>query len=99
MNAYSCLAADIGRGRRENRTNAIALPALIPGAVVFALLTTFIAQSYANSPQNDPETNAPLIRPATSIIALLLFLCTLSGKRQFHASQDKSRRGSRIAFD
>ncbi|HEV7512704.1 MAG TPA: TonB-dependent receptor [Candidatus Acidoferrum sp.] len=63
MRAYACLAADIWRGRREIRTNASAYPALKPSfaaAAVFALLTIFTPQSYSNSPQNDPEANAPL---------------------------------------
>jgi iron complex outermembrane receptor protein len=63
MNGCSYPALPIGRGTEEIGRDAIKYAAMRPSrqaAAVFGLLTLFTAQSYANSPQNDPETNAPL---------------------------------------
>jgi iron complex outermembrane recepter protein len=63
MNGCSYPALPIGRGTEEIGTDAIKYAAMRPSrqaAAVFGLLTLFATDTYANSPQNDPETNAPL---------------------------------------
>jgi iron complex outermembrane recepter protein len=63
MNGYACPAGSIGRGRREIGTTAITYSALRSSrraAAVFVFLTIFNIRSYATSPQDEPEANAPL---------------------------------------
>ncbi len=63
MNVYSRPAASIERNRREIGTTEIMYPALRisrQAAAVFVLLTLFTVESYADTPQNDAEADAPL---------------------------------------